>query len=82
LEYYIIKEGLMWNSILDILVEKVKQGVEVRVIYDDMGCVLTLPYGYDKKLEKMGIKVLCFQYADSCTVCQNKQQRSQENCSN
>jgi cardiolipin synthase len=60
LEYYIIKEGLMWNSILDILVEKVKQGVEVRVIYDDMGCVLTLPYGYDKKLEKMGIKCCVF----------------------
>lgn len=56
LEYFIIEEGIMWNSILDILVEKVSKGVDVRVIYDDLGCVFTLPYGYNKKLEKMGIK--------------------------
>ncbi|MBP1743726.1 MAG: phospholipase D/transphosphatidylase [Firmicutes bacterium] len=55
LEYFIIGEGVMWNAILEILKEKVKQGVEVRVIYDDFGCVMTLPYGYDKKLEEMGI---------------------------
>ncbi|HVJ50096.1 cardiolipin synthase [Desulfitobacterium sp.] len=56
LEYFIIEEGVMWNSILDILVAKVQQGVDVRVLYDDVGSLLTLPYGYDKQLEKMGIK--------------------------
>lgn len=60
LEYFIIEEGVMWNSILDILVEKVSMGVDVRVIYDDIGCLLTLPYRYDKKLEKMGIKCCIF----------------------
>ncbi|KUO75275.1 MAG: cardiolipin synthase [Clostridia bacterium BRH_c25] len=60
LEYYIIQEGIMWNAILEILKEKVKQGVEVRVIYDDVGCLLTLPFGYDRKLEKMGIKCSVF----------------------
>lgn len=60
LEYFIIEEGVMWNSILDILVEKVKAGVDVRVIYDDLGCVWTLPYRYNKKLEKMGIKCCIF----------------------
>lgn len=55
LEYYIIGEGVMWDAILEILKEKVKQGVEVRVIYDDMGCMMKLPYGYEKILEKMGI---------------------------
>jgi len=60
LEYFIIKQGLMWNSIVDILVEKIKQGVDVRVIYDDLGCIISLPYGYDKKLERMGIKCCVF----------------------
>ncbi|MEG1296358.1 MAG: phospholipase D-like domain-containing protein, partial [Niameybacter sp.] len=60
LEYFIIQEGVMWNGILEILEEKAKQGVDVRVIYDDMGCILTLPYGYDKKLEKMGIRCQVF----------------------
>ena len=60
LEYFIVAEGEMWNSILDILVEKVRQGVDVRVIYDDFGCLITLPYRYDKKLEKLGIKCRIF----------------------
>ena len=53
LEYFIIDEGLMWDAILDILKEKAAQGVDVRVIYDDFGCLFLLPYGYDKKLEEM-----------------------------
>ncbi|SKC76792.1 cardiolipin synthase [Maledivibacter halophilus] len=60
LEYFIINEGEMWNSILNILLEKVSEGVDVRVIYDDAGCLFTLPYRYDKKLEKMGIKCCVF----------------------
>lgn len=60
LEYFIIEEGEMWNSILDILAEKVLKGVDVRVIYDDAGCLFTLPYRYDKKLEEMGIKCRVF----------------------
>ena len=60
LEYFIINEGVMWNSILDILLEKVKEGVDVRIIYDDFGCLLTLPYKYNEKLERMGIKCCVF----------------------
>lgn len=60
LEYFIIQEGVMWDSILEILERKVKQGVEVRVIYDDMGCVMTLPYKYSEKLRKAGIKCVVF----------------------
>lgn len=60
MEYFIIQEGVMWNSILEILLEKVKEGVDVRIIYDDAGCLLTLPYKYNKKLEKMGIKCCVF----------------------
>lgn len=60
MEYFIIEEGVMWNSILDILVEKVQQGVEVRVMYDDVGTIQTLPYKYGEKLERLGIKTIVF----------------------
>lgn len=60
LEYFIIDKGVMWDTILEILKEKAMQGLDVRVIYDDVGCILTLPYGYDKELERMGIKCCVF----------------------
>ena len=60
LEYFIIQEGVMWDSILEILREKVAEGVEVRVMYDDMGCFLLLPKNYAKTLESYGIKCTVF----------------------
>ncbi len=60
LEYFIIEEGVMWNSILDILQEKVKKGVDVRILYDDMGCIATLPMKYDHSLRSLGIRAIRF----------------------
>lgn len=50
----------MWNTILDILKQKAKEGIDVRVIYDDVGCVMKLPYKYEKQLEKYKIKCRVF----------------------
>lgn len=52
LEFFIIEEGLFWNSILDILKEKAANGVEVKIVYDDIGCMQTLPGDYAKQLSK------------------------------
>lgn len=60
LEYFIINEGVMWDAILDILRRKAADGVEVMVMYDDLGCLFTLPQTYDRTLEKMGIKACVF----------------------
>ena len=60
LEYFIIERGIMWDTILDILKEKVKEGVEVRVMYDGMCSILLLPYNYPKELESFGIKAKMF----------------------
>lgn len=60
LEYFIIGEGHMWSSILEILKEKAAAGLDVRVMYDDFGCITLLPTGYKQKLEKMGIKCCVF----------------------
>ena len=60
IEYFIIEEGKLWNSVLEILERKAAQGVEVRVIYDDIGSIFTLPANYPAKLEKMGIHCRVF----------------------
>jgi len=60
MEYFIIDNGEMWTQILDVLKEKAAQGVEVRLIYDDMGCVARLPYHYYKRLEEFGIQCVAF----------------------
>lgn len=58
LEYFIIEEGYMWNSMLDILKRKVKEGVDVRLMYDDIGSLNTLPANYYKKMSQLGIKCI------------------------
>lgn len=55
LEFFIIEPGKMWNSILEILREKAANGVDVRVLYDDIGCASHLKNNYYQKLRKMGI---------------------------
>lgn len=55
MEYFILARGKLWDSILEILKEKVKEGVEVRVMYDDIGCMGKIRAGYYKKLRKEGI---------------------------
>ena len=60
MEYFIIEEGKFWNSILEILKVKAAQGVEVRVLYDDVGCMTTLPGDYHKTLRSFGIQATPF----------------------
>lgn len=60
LEYFILARGKMWYTVLDVLKEKVKEGVEVRVIYDDIGCMGKLRAGYYKELRKAGIACVKF----------------------
>lgn len=60
MEYFIIVEGKFWNSILDILKEKAASGVDIRVLYDDIGCMMTLPGDYHKTLRSNGIQATPF----------------------
>ncbi len=60
MEFFIIDKGVMWNEILNILKEKVDQGVDVRLLYDDFGCISKLDPDYDKELNKMGIRTKVF----------------------
>ena len=60
LEYFIIDEGTMWGQILDVLAEKVKEGVEVRVIIDGACEFMTLPHDYPERLSSLGIRCKMF----------------------
>lgn len=61
LEFFIInREGRVWPEILSILKQKVREGVEVRVIYDGMGCLTTLPRYYEEELNSLNIKCRTF----------------------
>jgi len=60
MEYFILEEGYMWGKILEILIRKAKAGVEVRVMYDGMCEMSTLPADYWKLLEKQGIRAKAF----------------------
>jgi len=60
MEYFIIEEGRMWKSILDILERKAADGVDVRFMYDDIGCIRKLPPHYEKTLRAKGIKCVVF----------------------
>lgn len=72
LEYFIIEGGTVWDSILEILKEKAARGVEVRLIYDDIGCFLTLPKNYARQLKEYGIKCMVFNpFRPVLSVAQN-----------
>lgn len=72
LEYFIIAEGEMWGTILEILKKKAAAGVDVRLIYDDLGCLFNLPAEYPRTLRKMGIKCTAFNpFSPVLTVLQN-----------
>lgn len=60
MEYFIVEEGIMWGEILEILKQKVQEGVEVRFMYDGMCSLSKVPHGYDKQIRKYGIKCKMF----------------------
>ena len=51
----------MLDAIVEILAQKVKEGVDVRFMYDGIGCIQTLPNKYYCYLQEKGIKCACFQ---------------------
>ncbi len=60
MEYFIVSEGHMWESVLKILEKKARAGVEVRFMYDGTCSFSNLPYSYPKFLRSKGIKCKVF----------------------
>lgn len=59
MEYYIIKNDVLFQQIKDILIEKAAQGVEVRVLFDAMGC-RSVKHRFWKELNAKGVKTAEF----------------------
>ena len=60
MEYFIIKKSKMWDKLCEILVCKAREGVDVRLIVDDLGSSKLFSRAYVSKLEKQKIKVIRF----------------------
>ena len=60
LEFFILREGVMLNTVMSILERKAKEGIDVRLIYDDLGCLMTLPADYREQIEQKGISCFVF----------------------
>ncbi len=60
MEYFILQPGVMLDGIVDALKERIANGVDVYLMYDDVGCLQTLPKKYDEYLRSLGIKVTEF----------------------
>lgn len=60
LEFFIVQQGYMWNTLLEELKKCVGRGVKVYMMYDDLGCIRKLPSNYYKRLNEYGIKCVKF----------------------
>lgn len=60
MEYFIIERGVFWNSVYEVLKQKAEQGVEVRVMYDDIGSIYKLPYNFARKNSAKNLEIIKF----------------------
>jgi cardiolipin synthase len=60
LEFFIVNPGYLLDQLLIILEKKVKKGVDVRLMYDDIGCFMSLPNDFPAQLRQRGIKCFVF----------------------
>lgn len=60
IEFFIIAEGYMLDAVLDVLERKAKEGVEIRIIYDDVGSMNVLPPDFVRRMQEKGIACCAF----------------------
>jgi cardiolipin synthase len=60
MEFFILREGQMLDPILEIMERKASEGLDVRLMYDDLGCFMSVPPDFKQQLEGRGIKCMVF----------------------
>ena len=63
IEFFIINRGIIWDRVHEVLKEKAKEGVEIRILFDDIGSAGNMNHIYIQKLRKEGMKVVAFNKA-------------------
>lgn len=61
-EYFIIAPGKTWETFLKVLLQKAEEGVAIRLIFDDVGCLKALPPKYDRYLESLHPNIKCLTF--------------------
>lgn len=56
MEYFIVREGSAFQELEEILARKVRQGVEVRLMYDDLGSAGAVNFRFARRLSELGIR--------------------------
>ncbi|MGI6298670.1 MAG: cardiolipin synthase [Saccharofermentanales bacterium] len=64
LEYFIVSDGQLWQRLYEILKRKAEAGVDVRLLYDDIGSMFMVPRHLKELLNESGIKVLAYGKAE------------------
>lgn len=60
MEYFIVERGKMFDAILEVLLRKVQEGVEVRLMYDDVGSLPHIGHLFCRRMRKLGIDCVRF----------------------
>lgn len=60
MEFFILSEGELWQQVLSVLKERAAAGVNIRILYDDFGCITCLPENFEKELRENGIQTAAF----------------------
>ncbi len=60
MEYFIVSDGKVWSDILEVLTRKVKEGVEVKLLFDDFGTLRINTQAFRRDLKSRGIEMSIF----------------------
>lgn len=60
MEYFIVSEGKVWGDILEILTQKAKEGVEVKLLFDDFGTLRINTHAFREEMKARGLEMYIF----------------------
>ena len=60
LDYFIISDGVIWQRVKEVLLEKAKEGIDIRLLIDDFGCLGINTAEFRNELGKSGIRLAVF----------------------
>lgn len=60
MEYFIVSNGKVWDDILEILTQKAKEGVDVRLLFDDFGTLIINTHHFREDIKSRGIKLCIY----------------------
>ena len=60
MEYFIVSDGKVWSDILEELTKKAKEGVEIKLLFDDFGTLRINTHAFREDIKNRGIHMCIF----------------------